>query len=136
MAKSSEGRGFLVRFMDVGARRLGWEERIARPVTEAKIVEAVQRKNALASRGIETGGSSDYGGTILAGGREVGRYLIVPGSERPERHVTGVQVIEESVRRGGSTRNAVCICGWRGPDRGTMTLAADDAETHEADFRK
>lgn len=82
MAKSSEGRGFLVKFMDVGARRLGWEERIARPVTEAKIVVAVQRKKALASRGIETGSPSDYGGTILAGAREVGRYLIVPGSER------------------------------------------------------
>lgn len=51
-------------------------------------------------------------------------------------HVTGVRVIEESIRRGGSTRTAVCICGWRGPDRGTMTLAADDAETHEADFKK
>ena len=70
------------RFIGVGARLLEWEERIARPVTDAKIVKAVQRKKALASKGIETGGSSDYGGTVLAGGREVGRYLIVPGSER------------------------------------------------------
>jgi hypothetical protein len=73
---------FLVRFMDVGARHLEWEERIEGPVTDAKIVGAVKRKKALMSKGIETGAFSDYGGTILAGGREVGRYLIVPGSER------------------------------------------------------
>ena len=82
MTKNNKEKGFLVRFMDVGARHLEWEERIERPVTDAKIVEAVKRKKALMSKGIETGGSSDYGGTILAGGREVGRYLIVPGSER------------------------------------------------------
>lgn len=80
--KGNKEKGFLVRFMDVGARHLNWEERIERPVTDAKIVKAVQRKKALASKGIDVGGSSDYGGTIFAGDRETGRYLIVPGSEK------------------------------------------------------
>lgn len=32
----------------------------------------------------------------------------------------------------GTTRRAVCgACGWRGPERGTMELAADDALGHE-----
>lgn len=82
MANNDKEKGFLVRFMGVGARHLEWEERIERPVTDAKIVKAVKRRKVLASNGIETGGDSDYGGIILAGGREVGRYLIVPGSER------------------------------------------------------
>lgn len=82
MSNNDKKKGFLVKFIGVGSRCLEWEERIERPVTEAKIVKAVKRRKALASKGIETGGDSDYGGSILAGGREVGRYLIVPGSER------------------------------------------------------
>lgn len=82
MANRDRKKGFLVRFMGVGTRHLEWEERIERPVTDAKIVKAVTRRKALASKGIELEGNSDYGGIILAGGREVGRYLIVPGSER------------------------------------------------------
>jgi hypothetical protein len=82
MTNNDKEKGFLVRFMGVGARRLEWEERIERPVTDAKIVKAVKRRKALDSKWIETGGDSDYGGIILAGGREVGRYFIVPGSER------------------------------------------------------
>lgn len=82
MTKNNKDKGFIVRFMGVGARHLEWEERIERPVTDAKIVKAVKRKKALMSQGIETGGSGDYSGTLFAGGREVGRYLIVPGSEK------------------------------------------------------
>lgn len=46
-------------------------------------------------------------------------------------HVTSVVVDLESVRRGGTTRTAACACGWTGPQRGTMELAADDALSHE-----
>lgn len=49
------------------------------------------------------------------------------------RHVTGVGVDFKSVRRGGSTRTASCICGWRGVQRATMEMAADDAVIHERD---
>lgn len=47
------------------------------------------------------------------------------------RHVVGIAVDPESVRRGGSTRVAECTCGWRGPQRSTLELASDDALEHE-----
>lgn len=72
---------FLVRFSDVGARKLTWEERIARPVSDASLVKAIKRKGALMSSGIDVSETSDWGGHIYVGGlRRVGSYLIVPGS--------------------------------------------------------
>lgn len=50
---------------------------------------------------------------------------------RTVRHITCVNFDLESVARGGSTRRATCICGWHGPERGTIELAADDALMHE-----
>lgn len=73
--------GFLVKFNNVGARKLSWEQRIARPVTNEAIVSAVKKKKALMSRSVDAQSTSDYGGIIYAGDRPVGDYLIVPGSE-------------------------------------------------------
>jgi hypothetical protein len=87
VAREEDGLGvimrttFLVRFTAVGARHLSWEERIERPVTNAAIVKAVKRKKALVSKGVDAESTSDYGGIITAGGRGVGDYLIVPGTE-------------------------------------------------------
>lgn len=47
------------------------------------------------------------------------------------RHVAHVESDPESFRRGGSTRTAVCSCGWRGPQRATIEVVADDAVEHE-----
>jgi hypothetical protein len=47
------------------------------------------------------------------------------------QHIASITIDWESTRRGGTTRNAVCSCGWIGPERGTLTLAADDAMLHE-----
>ena len=47
------------------------------------------------------------------------------------RHLAYIEADFESLRRGGSCRTATCICGWKGPQRGTLELAADDALTHE-----
>ena len=96
-AKGDEHNGFIVRFMGVGVRLLEWEERIERPVTEAKIVKAVRRRKALSSKGIETRVDND-GGTLLAGGREVGRYSVVDGSE-----LTDLDLVK---------RPAGCLCTW------------------------
>jgi hypothetical protein len=49
----------------------------------------------------------------------------------PDRHVSSIINDAESFRRGGSTRIASCTCGWVGPQRSTMELAADDAIEHE-----
>jgi hypothetical protein len=49
----------------------------------------------------------------------------------PRRHLAYVEADFESMRRGGSCRTAACLCGWRGPERATLDLAADDALTHE-----
>lgn len=57
--------------------------------------------------------------------------VAVPSRFAAARHVTRVDVDFSSVKRGGSTRAAACLCGWRGPERGTMDLAADDALAHE-----
>jgi hypothetical protein len=73
---------FLVRFFDVGRNKVCWEERITRPVSDQKILAAVKKKKALASKGVDIdSGGSDYTGYITAGSRAVGRFLIVPGSE-------------------------------------------------------
>jgi hypothetical protein len=78
--------GFLVRFIGDGRGKVSWEQRINRPVTDAKLREAVRWKKVLASREIDVdSGDSDYGGYVTAGGRAVGRFLIVPGSEVPMR---------------------------------------------------
>jgi hypothetical protein len=77
MAKS-KAETFVVRFMNVGARRLNWEERIPRPVDEMAIVRAVKKKGALLSREVEAPYEDDWHGVIYAGMREVGRYVIVP----------------------------------------------------------
>lgn len=47
------------------------------------------------------------------------------------RHLAYIEADFESWRRGGSCRAAVCLCGWRGPQRATLELAADDALVHE-----
>jgi hypothetical protein len=47
------------------------------------------------------------------------------------RHVAYVEAVSESLRRGGSTRIAACLCGWRGPERAPLELAVDDALMHE-----
>ncbi len=47
-------------------------------------------------------------------------------------HITSVRIIAESIARGESARKATCTCGWAGPERATMTLAADDANQHES----
>lgn len=57
--------------------------------------------------------------------------LIHEGFALPDRHVSSVINDAESFRRGGSTRIAACTCGWIGPQRSTMELAADDAIEHE-----
>lgn len=49
-----------------------------------------------------------------------------------DRHITSIMLDAESFQRGGSTRIAQCVCGWNGPERGTMQLAADDALEHES----
>ncbi len=54
-------------------------------------------------------------------------------SPAPLHHITSVEVDVESLRRGGSSRSAACGCGWRGPERSTMAVAADDALAHEED---
>lgn len=54
-----------------------------------------------------------------------------PECDRPRRHLAYIEADAESLRRGGSTRTAVCTCGWRGPQRGTLELVVDDALTHE-----
>lgn len=47
------------------------------------------------------------------------------------RHVAYIEADFVSLRRGGSCRTATCICGWTGPERGTLELATDDALIHE-----
>lgn len=47
------------------------------------------------------------------------------------KHITYVELNQESVRRGGTSRTAICLCGWVGPERGTIELAGDDAFQHE-----
>jgi uncharacterized short protein YbdD (DUF466 family) len=47
------------------------------------------------------------------------------------RHLAYVEADFESLRRGGACRTAVCLCGWKGPQRVTLELAADDALLHE-----
>lgn len=82
MSAAKKSKGFLVKFENVGGGKRNWEERIERPVTDAKIIAAVKRKKALASKGIDAEETTDYGGIIFAGGRPVGSYFIVPGSEQ------------------------------------------------------
>lgn len=51
------------------------------------------------------------------------------------RCIAYVEIDQESLRRGGSSRTATCTCGWRGPERGSLELAVDDALLHEkSDF--
>ena len=47
------------------------------------------------------------------------------------KHIAHIDRLLDSLHRGGSCRVAVCTCGWHGPERGTLELAADDALTHE-----
>lgn len=56
---------------------------------------------------------------------------ISPPDEDPVRHVVYIEPHPESLRRGGSTRTAMCICGWKGPQRSSLELAVDDALLHE-----
>jgi hypothetical protein len=52
------------------------------------------------------------------------------------RHLAYVDADFESFRRGGSCRSARCFCGWKGPERGTLALAVDDALMHERSDRR
>jgi hypothetical protein len=52
-------------------------------------------------------------------------------SNEHTRHLAYVEADFESIGRGGSTRTATCLCGWKGPQRATLELAADDALMHE-----
>lgn len=75
---------FTVRFEDVGARHLTWEEPITRPVTDVKLIKAIKRKGALCSRGIDVVDTGDYAGAIYVGMfRRVGTYFIVPPVQPP-----------------------------------------------------
>ena len=48
------------------------------------------------------------------------------------RHAAYIEHDLEPLRRGGlCSRTALCVCGWRGPQRATLELAADDALMHE-----
>lgn len=47
------------------------------------------------------------------------------------KHLTYIEADWGSFQRGGSTRTAVCLCSWRGPQRGTLEMVFDDAATHE-----
>lgn len=49
----------------------------------------------------------------------------------PTRHIAYIENDTESLHRGGSCRTATCVCGWKGPQRSTLELAADDALIHE-----
>jgi hypothetical protein len=56
----------------------------------------------------------------------------IKADNRPrKRHIASIEAHPDSLRRGGSTRTAICNCGWRGPQRASIELAADDALTHE-----
>jgi hypothetical protein len=75
------GSTSVVRFENVGAQHVTWEERIAWPITEAAIVRAVRLKGALGSRDISASEDSEYTGRIFAGVfRLVGTYTILPAS--------------------------------------------------------
>lgn len=50
-------------------------------------------------------------------------------------HLVYIEADFDSFRRGGSSREAVCVCGWRGPQRGTLELVVDDALEHERESR-
>jgi hypothetical protein len=52
-------------------------------------------------------------------------------TDQSTRHVTYVEADFMSLHRGGSTRTAVCICGWKGPQRATLEVVAEDALEHE-----
>src|SRR5271163_2947843 len=47
------------------------------------------------------------------------------------RHFAYIEADLESFHRGSSTRTATCFCGWRGPQRATLIMVADDALGHE-----
>jgi hypothetical protein len=48
-----------------------------------------------------------------------------------DRHLAYIEPDRESFGRGGSTRTAACLCGWKGPERALLAMAADDALAHE-----
>ncbi len=45
-----------------------------------------------------------------------------------------VATIERVVSKSNlsTARRAKCICGWQGPERGTLEMSSDDAKLHEA----
>ena len=93
--------------------------------------EAVERQrasvHAIASPSdLEHMASGKGGGTrAMSDGRKPD-----PIDEAP-RCLAYIEADFESLRRGGSCRTAVCRCGWKGPQRGSLELAADDALLHE-----
>ncbi|HSN25112.1 MAG TPA: hypothetical protein VLT45_02470 [Kofleriaceae bacterium] len=64
--------------------------------------------------------------------RRTGEPAAIPVVLKPTgRHIAYVDPIVESTSRGGTSRVGACSCGWRGPERSTLELAADDALQHE-----
>lgn len=63
--------------------------RIARPVTDTAILKAAltwRRANpGVLPRGLGLCSTGDYGGVFISRDRQVGRFLIVPGSNRVEK---------------------------------------------------
>lgn len=79
-------------------------------------------------------------GRLRAPRAQVAAYeqqLAVYSPKSPDQHIsTHLAYVEadlESFCRGGTCRVAICFCGWREPQRGTLALAADDALALERD---
>jgi hypothetical protein len=90
------------------------------PLYRAPAVTPVQAP-AMRSRPVKAG-------TLLATRTSMVKILL---DQSEPRHVTYIEVDLELCLRGSTTRIARCICEWRGPERGSIELAADDALTHE-----
>ena len=92
MAKALSTRtGFLVRFIVYIERpkaKLVWSEILIRPVTDRSIGRALKLKikasvlNVDRRERFKAEQDSDYAGNLFIGRKAVGRYLIVPNSER------------------------------------------------------
>lgn len=61
----------------------------------------------------------------------VAREICAEVLNKRTRHIASIEADAESLQRGGSCRSAQCTCGWNGPQRSSLELAADDALEHE-----
>ena len=71
-----------VRFENVGRDRKTWEVELCE-IDYPSLYQAVKKKKALASKEIDFDwiGNDDTKGIVLAGGREVGRFTILPNED-------------------------------------------------------